>query len=217
MRTPSLTLPVTSRRQAQQLIAAVRTPSLTLRVTSLNRKVRRAPHRTHPGPKRREVSPRIADLAGGLQLGDAIPPPSRRADCRTPRRMSFKSTWTTSHILLWSSQAKDSSGWRTQYRQALLIVTQDKLPNRPGRSFEQEAYTRRPKSTQFQKRKSKIPNPNQTLKVRAIGLTLTRSPDSFVAAQPPAFCWALAQLSRSVTARLKIGWPGLESTLSAQK
>ena len=44
MRTPSLTLRVTSRRQAQQLIAAVRTPSLTLRATSVNRKVRRAPH-----------------------------------------------------------------------------------------------------------------------------------------------------------------------------
>ena len=43
MLTPSLTLRVTSRRQAQQLNAAVRTPSLTLRVTSLNRKVRRAP------------------------------------------------------------------------------------------------------------------------------------------------------------------------------
>ena len=43
MRTPSLTLRITSRRQAQQLIAAVRTPSLTLRVTSLNRKVRRGP------------------------------------------------------------------------------------------------------------------------------------------------------------------------------
>ena len=43
VRTPSLTLRVTSRRQAQQLIAAVRTPSLTLRVTFLKRKVRRAP------------------------------------------------------------------------------------------------------------------------------------------------------------------------------
>lgn len=76
-----------------------------------------------------------------------------------PRRMSFKSTWTTFHIFLWSSQAKDSSGWRAKYRQALLIATQDKLPNRPGRSFEREAYARRPKSTQFKKRKPKIPEP----------------------------------------------------------
>lgn len=74
-----------------------------------------------------------------------------------PRRMSFKSTWTTFHIFLWSSQAKDSSGWRAKYRQALLIATQDKLPNRPGRSFDREAYPRRPKSNQFKKRTPKTP------------------------------------------------------------
>ena len=76
-----------------------------------------------------------------------------------PRRMSFKSTWTTFHIFLWSSQAKDSSGWRAKYRQALLIATQDKLPNRPGRSFEREVYARRPKSNQFKKRRPKNPAP----------------------------------------------------------
>lgn len=76
-----------------------------------------------------------------------------------PRRMSFKSTWTTFNIFLWSSQAKDSSGWRAKYRQALLMATQDKLPNRPGRSFAREVYARRPKSTQFKKRKPKNPNP----------------------------------------------------------
>ena len=31
-----------------------------------------------------------------------------------PRRMSFKSNWTTFNIVLWSSQAKDSSGWRAK-------------------------------------------------------------------------------------------------------
>ena len=76
-----------------------------------------------------------------------------------PRRMSFKSTWTTFNIFLWSSQAKDSSGWRAKYRQALQMATQDKLPNRPGRSFEREAYARRPKSNQFRKRKPKSPKP----------------------------------------------------------
>ena len=29
------------------------------------------------------------------------------------RRMSFKSTWTTFNIFLWSSQAQDSSDWLT--------------------------------------------------------------------------------------------------------
>ncbi|MCX7417989.1 MAG: IS4 family transposase, partial [Planctomycetia bacterium] len=76
-----------------------------------------------------------------------------------PRRMSFKRTWTTFHIFLWSSQAKDASGWRAKYRQALLMATQDKLPNRPGRSFAREVYARRPKSNQFQKRRPKNPGP----------------------------------------------------------
>ena len=76
-----------------------------------------------------------------------------------PRRMSFKRTWTTFNIFLWSSQAKDSSGWRAKYRQALLMATQDKLPHRPGRSFVREVYARRPKSNQFQKRRPKNPEP----------------------------------------------------------
>ncbi len=76
-----------------------------------------------------------------------------------PRRMSFKRTWTTFNIFLWSSQARDSSGWRAKYRQALLMATQDKLPNRPGRSFVREAYARRPKSNQFQKRRPKTHEP----------------------------------------------------------
>lgn len=86
-----------------------------------------------------------------------------------PRRMSFKRTWTTFNIFLWSSQAKDASGWRAKYRQALLMATPDKLPNRPGRSFVREVYAQRPKSNQFQNEDPNIPNPNQTLKVSAIG------------------------------------------------
>ena len=72
-----------------------------------------------------------------------------------PRRLSFKRTWTTFNIFLWSSSASDASQWRSQYRKALIIATQDKLPNRPGRSFERETYPRRPKSNQFKKRKPK--------------------------------------------------------------
>ena len=71
--------------------------------------------------------------------------------------MSFKSTWTTFNIFLWSSQAQDSSGWRAKYRQALLIATQDKLPNRPGPSFERDTYARRQKSTPIQKAKTQNP------------------------------------------------------------
>lgn len=73
-----------------------------------------------------------------------------------PRRLSFKRTWTTFNIFLWSSSAHDAPQWRTQYRKALTIATHDKLPLRPGRSFERETYPRRPKSNQFKKRKPKL-------------------------------------------------------------
>jgi len=88
---------------------------------------------------------------GGLQPGDAIPPPSRHAHRRTstPHELQKK----LDHI------PQSSSGWQAKYRQALLMATQDKLPNRPGRSFTREAYTRRPKSNQSQKRTPKHPDP----------------------------------------------------------
>jgi hypothetical protein len=72
-----------------------------------------------------------------------------------PRRLSFKGVWTTFNIFLWSSSATDAPRWRAKYIQALTIATQDKLPNRPGRSFERETYPRRPKSNQFKKRRPK--------------------------------------------------------------
>ncbi|MCX7417946.1 MAG: transposase [Planctomycetia bacterium] len=73
-----------------------------------------------------------------------------------PRRMSFKRTWTTFNIFLWSSSAHDAPQWRAQFRKALTIASHDKLPNRPGRSFGRETYPRRPKSNQFKKRKPKL-------------------------------------------------------------
>ncbi len=73
-----------------------------------------------------------------------------------PRRMSFKRTWTTFNIFLWSSSAHDAPQWRAKFRKALTIASHDKLPNRPGRSFERETYPRRPKSNQFKKRKPKL-------------------------------------------------------------
>ncbi len=78
-----------------------------------------------------------------------------------PRRMSFKRTWTTFNIFLWSSSATptDAPRWRVKYRDALKMATQEILPNRPGRSFERETYPRRPKSNQFKKRRPKSPAP----------------------------------------------------------
>lgn len=69
-----------------------------------------------------------------------------------PRRLSFKKTWTTFNIFLWSSHQTDAASWHAQYRKALGYAMSDKLPHRPGRSFPREAYPRRHKSTHFKKR-----------------------------------------------------------------
>ena len=72
-----------------------------------------------------------------------------------PRRLSFKRTWTTFKTFLWSYIYTDAADCRTQYRNALNCAMKDKLPNRPGRSFEREAYHKRHKATSFKKRKRK--------------------------------------------------------------
>lgn len=71
------------------------------------------------------------------------------------RRMSFKRTWTTFCTFLLSAMYTDAKSWRERYCLALSYAMHDKLPNRPGRSYEHEAYSRRPKSAQFKKRKRK--------------------------------------------------------------
>ena len=76
-----------------------------------------------------------------------------------PRRLSFKRTWTTFRIFLWTKPPTTASRWRDQYRTALTYATQDKLPHRPDRSFPREAYPRRPKSTHFKKRPPKRNTP----------------------------------------------------------
>ncbi|MEO6436396.1 MAG: IS4 family transposase, partial [Tepidisphaeraceae bacterium] len=63
-----------------------------------------------------------------------------------PRRLSFKRTWTTFKTFLWSHIYSDAVDCRTQYHKALKCAMKDKLPNRPGRSFEREAYHKRHKS-----------------------------------------------------------------------
>jgi hypothetical protein len=72
---------------------------------------------------------------------------------RPPRRLSFKRTWTTFRQFLWNQPAGDAATWRARYERALGYAMQDKLPNRPGRSYPREVYHRRPKSSHFPKRK----------------------------------------------------------------
>jgi len=69
-----------------------------------------------------------------------------------PRRLSFKKTWTTFKTFLWSKIFTNAAECRTEYRDAMNCAMKDKLPNRPGRSFEREAYHKRHKSTTFKKR-----------------------------------------------------------------
>lgn len=69
-----------------------------------------------------------------------------------PRRMSFKRTWTTFQTFLLRHMHQQPDQWREQFKVALGYATKDKLPNRPGRTAKREAYRKRPKDVQFQKR-----------------------------------------------------------------
>lgn len=69
-----------------------------------------------------------------------------------PRRLSFKRTWSTFKIFLWSKIFTDAAECRTEFRDAMNCAMKEKLPNRPGRSFAREAYHKRDKSTSFEKR-----------------------------------------------------------------
>lgn len=72
-----------------------------------------------------------------------------------PRRLSFKRVWTSFTIFLLSKPAtNDFTEWDARYAEALRIAQYDKLPNRPGRQYPRTAYSRRPKTTHFKKRKA---------------------------------------------------------------
>lgn len=69
-----------------------------------------------------------------------------------PRRMSFKRTWTTFQTFLLRHMHTEPERWREAYRTALAIARKDKLPIRSKRSYRREAYRKRPKDVQFEKR-----------------------------------------------------------------
>jgi hypothetical protein len=69
-----------------------------------------------------------------------------------PRRMSFKRTWTTFQTFLLRHMHTEPDRWREAYRRALAIARKDKLPIRNKRSYRREAYRKRPKDVQFDKR-----------------------------------------------------------------
>jgi hypothetical protein len=73
----------------------------------------------------------------------------------TPRELSFTGVWTVYREHIQSKTITNVEQWQEQFKIALDRASKQKLPNRPGRSFPREAYTRRPKTTHFQKRKFK--------------------------------------------------------------
>jgi hypothetical protein len=76
-----------------------------------------------------------------------------------PKRLSFTGVWNTYRIFLMNKLSTDPLQWRDHFRTALHYAMRDKLPDRPGRNYERSAYTKRAKSTHFQKR-TKPPNPD---------------------------------------------------------
>ena len=82
---------------------------------------------------------------------------AERAGCE-PRRLSFKRVWTTFRTFLLSVQWTTAEAWRAGYERAMGYAVKDRLPNRPpGRTYEREAYTRRPKANEFQRRTPRPP------------------------------------------------------------
>jgi len=69
------------------------------------------------------------------------------------RRMSFKRTWTTFQTFLLRHLHTDAASWREAFERALRYALKDKLPVRPNRKYKREAYRKRPKDVQFEKRK----------------------------------------------------------------
>lgn len=82
------------------------------------------------------------------------------ANCE-PRELSFTGVWSVYRNMLQGIEVSDSNQWIERLERALRYASQQKLPNRPGRSYPREAYARRPKTTHFQKRK-KPDKPNES-------------------------------------------------------
>jgi len=88
---------------------------------------------------------------------------AKLAECE-PRELSFTGVWSVYRHMLQGIEVCDPSQWQERLDRALRYASQQKLPKRPGRSYPREAYSRRPKTTHFQKRKKTIkPNDSDEL------------------------------------------------------
>ena len=79
-----------------------------------------------------------------------------------PRRLSFTGVWNTFEICLLHQPPCPLSEWLERYERALKMASQDKLPNRPNRSYPRKAHPRAPKSTKFMKKKAPAEKSNNT-------------------------------------------------------
>lgn len=79
-----------------------------------------------------------------------------------PRRMSFKKTWTTLQTFFLRHMHTEPQKWREAFRTTMFYAVKDKLPNRPGRTAKREAYRKRPKDVQFDKRRKPASKINET-------------------------------------------------------
>ena len=79
-----------------------------------------------------------------------------------PRELSFTGVWSVYRHMLQGIEVEHPGQWPARLDRALRYASQQKLPQRPGRSYPREAYPRRPKTTHFQKRK-KPRKPHQSL------------------------------------------------------
>ena len=79
------------------------------------------------------------------------------------KRLSFTSVWTTFRQFLMNHFSTDPAKWRERFDTALRIAMRDKLPNRPGRSYERTVYPRRPKGSTFKKRTPPAAGPPTTI------------------------------------------------------
>lgn len=64
-----------------------------------------------------------------------------------PRRLSFSGVWSAVRIILFAPHDWTAAQWIDRFQLALKVASQQKLPNRPGRSYPRKAHPRRPKSS----------------------------------------------------------------------
>ena len=92
------------------------------------------------------------------------------------RRLSFKRELTTFKTFLLRKLFSTPGEWRRAFDQALHYAQQDKLPNRPNRHYEREAYHQRRKSAGLKNAQRKPMLSYDQSKVSAIGRKPAGSP-----------------------------------------